>query len=140
MKTVRSGLVWAVLLLLWWPFAAQALTVSEVASDLACPCSCPLILEDCNMTCGLDWKNEIGGMIQKGQTKEEIVTYFINTYGEKARLTPWQRVEGKVYQYTRGFDAWDWGLLWAGIGLWSILIFGGIHLLIRRYLHKPRQP
>ena len=41
----------------------EALTVAEVAEDLACPCQCPLILKDCNMSCGLTWKNEIGELI-----------------------------------------------------------------------------
>ena len=47
---------------------AFALTVNEVVRDLACPCICPLVLEDCNMTCGLDWKEEVGK--RKGQGEE----------------------------------------------------------------------
>jgi len=63
------------------PSSASALTVNEVVKDLACPCECPLVLEDCNMTCGLEWKNEVGEMINKGMTKQQIMDYFIDKYG-----------------------------------------------------------
>ena len=82
------------------PGNASALTVLEVAKDLACPCQCPLILEDCNMTCGLEWKNEIGRLIKTGMNKQEIMNHFIAQYGEEARLTPRQKIDGKIYQYT----------------------------------------
>lgn len=120
------------------PSTASSLTVGEVAEDLACPCTCPLILEDCNMSCGLSWKNEIGELIKKGKSKEEIMVYFISTYGEDARLTPWQRIEGKTYQYTRGFDTWDWGFLWGGVVVWLALVFLGIHVLVRQYFAKSK--
>lgn len=131
---LRRGLYKAVLLavLILLPDRAFALTVGEVASDLACPCECPLILEDCNMTCGLDWKQEIGEMIKEGKTKEQIMTYFIAAYGEEARLTTMQRIDGKIYQYTRGFGATDWLILWVGIGFWGIVLMGGLYYGVRR--------
>ncbi len=120
------------LVLLLAPYEASALTVGEVARDLACPCECPLVLEDCNMTCGLDWKNEIGEMIAAGKTKPEIMAYFIATYGEEARLTTIQRIEGKIFQYTRGFSDREWALLWIGAGIWAILLFAGFYFGIKR--------
>jgi len=114
------------------PKAALALTVGEVARDLACPCECPLILEDCNMTCGLDWKAEIGEMIKNGKTKQQIMDYFIASYGEEARLTTMQKINGKVYQYTRGFGTMDWILLWSGVGLWALVLIGGIYFGVRQ--------
>ncbi len=122
------------------PENAFALTVFEVATDLACPCQCPLILKDCNMTCGLEWKNEIGELIKKGMSKQEIMDYFIARYGEEARLTPLQKIEGKIFQYTRDFDTIDWVLLWTGIGAWVALMFLGIYLGIRKLgFGRPRQ-
>ena len=72
------------------------------------------------MTCGLEWKNEIGRLIKTGMNKQEIMNYFIAQYGEEARLTPRQKIDGKIYQYTRDFDTVDWVLLWAGIGAWIV--------------------
>ena len=121
------------------PSSAYALTVAEVVKDLACPCQCPLILEDCNMTCGLEWKNEVGELVKKGMSKKEIMEYFIDKYGEDARLTPMQRIDGKIYQYTRGFDTVDWVLLWAGVLGWASLMFFGIYLGTRKlFLHKSK--
>lgn len=116
------------------PQTASALTVSEVVVDLACPCECPLVLEDCNMSCGLKWKREVGEQINQGKSKQEIIDYFIAKYGDAARLTPMQRLHGKIFQYTRSFDTMDWALLWAGVALWSILMFLGIYFGIRKLL------
>ncbi|MBT4522803.1 MAG: hypothetical protein HOC23_22620 [Halieaceae bacterium] len=113
---------------------AAALTVAEVAKDLACPCQCPLILQDCNMSCGLTWKNEIGELINKGMSKQEIMDYFIDSYGDNARLTTVQKIEGKIYQYTRSFDTLDWALLWSGLATWALILFIGIYLGVRRYV------
>lgn len=114
------------------PTKAFALTVAEVVKDLACPCECPLILEDCNMSCGLKWKEEVGEQIKKGLNKDQIMEYFIAKYGDEARLTPIQRINGKVYQYTRSFDVIDWTLLWAGLIGWISLMFFGIYISIKK--------
>lgn len=121
------------------PSSASALTVNEVAKDLACPCECPLVLEDCNMTCGLEWKNEIGEQIKKGMSKQQITDYFINKYGDDARITPLQRIQGKLYQYTRSFDKADWVLLWIGLIVWIFLMLAGIYLGIRKLFFNKSQ-
>ncbi|OGT35469.1 MAG: hypothetical protein A2W28_08860 [Gammaproteobacteria bacterium RBG_16_51_14] len=119
--------------------SASALTVNEVAKDLACPCECPLVLEDCNMTCGLEWKNEIGEQINKGMSKQQITDYFIKKYGDDARITPMQRIRGKVYQYTRSFDKTDWALLWIGLIVWVLLMFFGIYLGVKKLFFNKSQ-
>ncbi len=122
-----------------FPSDASALTVNEVVKDLACPCQCPLILEDCNMTCGLEWKEEVGQLVKKGMTKKQIMEYFISKYGEEARLTPMQRIEGKIFQYTRSFNTIDWILLWVGIGVWLCLMFFGVYIGVRKFSSKRPQ-
>ena len=119
--------------------SASALTVNEVAKDLACPCECPLVLEDCNMTCGLEWKNEIGEQINKGMSKQQITDYFIKKYGDDSRITPMQRIRGKVYQYTRSFDKADWALLWIGLIVWVLLMFFGIYLGVKKLFFNKSQ-
>lgn len=136
LKFSFKALPLVVLLLLLAPSGAFALTVGEVARDLACPCVCPLVLEDCNMTCGLDWKTEIGELVAAGKSKQEIMDYFIATYGEEARLTTMQRIEGKIYQYTRGFSDGEWALLWIGTGIWVLLFFAGFYFAIKRLFFR----
>jgi len=112
---------------------ASALTVAEVAKDLACPCQCPLIVKDCNMSCGITWKKEIGELIKKGMTKQEIMDYFISSYGESARLNTSQKLDGKIYQYTRSFDTMDWTILWSAVVSWMLILFIGIFIAVRRF-------
>lgn len=121
------------------PSSASALTVNEVVKDLACPCECPLVLEDCNMTCGLDWKNQVGEMINKGMTKQQIMDYFIGKYGDEARITSIQRIHGKVFQYTRSFGAADWVLLWAGLIVWIFLMFFGVYIGVKKLFFNKSQ-
>lgn len=121
------------------PSSASALTVNEVVKDLACPCECPLVLEDCNMTCGLEWKNEVGEMINKGMTKQQIIDYFVGKYGDEARITAAQRIRGKVYQYTRSFDTADWVLLWAGLIVWVLLMFFGVYVGVKKLFFSKSQ-
>lgn len=119
--------------------SAFALTVNEVVKDLACPCECPLVLEDCNMTCGLEWKNQVGEMINKGMSKQQIMDYFIGKYGDEARITPVQRIRGKMYQYTRSFDTADWVLLWTGLIVWLFLMFFGVYIGVKKLFLKKSQ-
>jgi len=121
------------------PLQASALTVSEVVVDLACPCECPLVLEDCNMSCGLKWKNEVGELINQGMTKKQIIDYFVSKHGKAALLTPLQRVHGKIFQYTRSFDTVDWTILWTGMAIWVSVMFFGIYIGIRKLFFKPSQ-
>ncbi len=128
------GLVLITILLI--PSHALSTTVMEVARELACPCDCPLVLEDCNMSCGLQWKNEIGSLIAQGKSKEEIIDYFIKKYGEEARLTPLQKLHGKIYQYTRGFDKTDWAIAIAGGILWVLILSGVIYIAVVRFVRR----
>ncbi len=133
---IKEGIAGLILIILLIPSHAHSATVMEVARELACPCDCPLVLEDCNMSCGLQWKNEIGGLIAQGKSKEEVIGYFINKYGEEARLTPLQRLHGKIYQYTRGFDTTDWTIAIAGGIIWGFALFGLLYIAVARFLKR----
>jgi cytochrome c-type biogenesis protein CcmH/NrfF len=121
------------------PAPAHALTVNEVARELACPCECPLVLEDCNMSCGLDWKDQIGEKISEGKGKEEIINDFFSKYGDACRITPVQRIHGKFFQYTRAFGTMEWLAFWSVIILWTGAVFLGIYLLVRKFM-KNKNP
>jgi len=119
-----------------FPAPASALTVNEVARELACPCECPLVLEDCNMSCGLDWKRKIGEKISEGKGKQEIIGDFLSKYGDACRITPVQRIHGKFFQYTRAFGTLEWAVFWSVIVLWAGAVFLGIFLVLRKVLRK----
>lgn len=111
---------------------AYSLTVNEVARELACPCECPLVLEDCNMSCGLGWKKDIGKKIKAGMTKDEIVKAFVAKHGVAAKITPLMRIHGKFFQYTRAFGPSEWIVFWSVIVVWTVSVFLGIYVLVRR--------
>lgn len=95
-------------------------SVMGIAHALACPCECPMVLEDCHMSCGLTWKDQIGAQLMAGRTMTDITGYFYKRYGTAALLTPSQRVAGKWYQVTRGgYPAKDIVLFVAIVAVWA---------------------
>ncbi len=109
--------------MIFWPPDAPG-TVMGVAHSLACPCECPMVLEDCHMSCGLEWKNNIGEKLKSGMTKSDIEGYFFKKYGRDAMLSPFERLSGKWYQITRGgIKAKDFFLFAAIIFVWSGVIY-----------------
>lgn len=99
-------------------------TVPGISHWLACPCECPMVLEDCHMSCGLSWKNLIGEKLKAGLEKEEIVSYFYKRFGREALLTPAQRVAGKWYQVSRGgYPAGEMALFGVIVLVWTSLLY-----------------
>ena len=112
-------------------------TVMGVSHDLACPCECPMVLEDCHMSCGLDWKDNIGSKLSSGMTKDEIIAYFYKRYGRESLLTPAQRVSGKWYQVTRGgYPLKDIILFILIVAVWTVLIYTVLMLVIESLFLK----
>lgn len=136
MIVVAAAAVFLGAMRLFTPEVSYAVTVQEVAEELECPCDCPLVLEDCNMSCGLEWKDQIGEQIKAGKTKEEIVAAFIKKYGEACRITPTKRIRGKIFQYTRGFGPLQWTLVGTAALVWLLALFFGVYLLVRRFSRK----
>lgn len=109
--------------MVFWP-PDKPDTVMGVSHSLACPCECPMVLEDCHMSCGLEWKDNIGEKLKAGMTKTEIEGYFFKKYGRNAMLTPFERMSGKWYQVTRGgYHAKDFALFIAIIIVWSGVLY-----------------
>lgn len=116
--------------------SAKADTVAGISHDLACPCECPMVLEDCHMSCGLEWKDMIGQKLKAGLTRDEVNQYFFKRYGKAAMLTPIQRLHGKWYQLTRkGFPVKEGSLL-----LGIVLVWGGVlYLIITTLMGRKKQ-
>ena len=99
-------------------------SVMGVSHSLACPCECPMVLEDCHMSCGLQWKNNIGDKLMAGMSKDEIMAYFFKRYGGEAMLTPAQRMAGKWYQVSRGgYPMKDMILFGLVTLVWTALVY-----------------
>ncbi len=104
--------------------SAPEQSVMGISHSLACPCECPMVLEDCHMSCGLSWKDQIGAQLMAGKTRTDITGYFYKRYGEAALLTPSQRVAGKWYQVTRGgYPMKDMVLFVAIVAVWASISY-----------------
>jgi len=106
-------------------------SVLGVSHSLACPCECPMVLEDCHMSCGLQWKDQIGVMLKSGMDKEGITGYFYKRYGAEALLTPVQRLSGKWYEVSRGgYPVKDMALFGVAALVWTALVYSVIMLAV----------
>ena len=106
-------------------------SVLGVSHSLACPCECPMVLEDCHMSCGLQWKDQIGVMLKSGMDKGQITGYFYKRYGAEALLTPVQRLSGKWYEVSRGgYPVKDMTLFGLAALVWTALVYSVIMLAV----------
>lgn len=118
--------------------SAGADTVMGISHNLACPCECPMVLEDCHMSCGMEWKDMIGQRLMSGGNRDDIEGYFFKRFGKEAMLTPLQRISGKWYQITRGGYPISDILLFSTIMLvWSAVLYFIITGILD-YLEKRR--
>lgn len=65
-----------------------ALSVDEVAKDLICTCGCGKMLGECDCEVAGQMRAQIKEMIDQGQDRNQIISYFVQQYGEKVLATP----------------------------------------------------
>ncbi|MFQ6032888.1 MAG: cytochrome c-type biogenesis protein CcmH, partial [Candidatus Zixiibacteriota bacterium] len=90
--------------------------VDEIKKTLACVCGCGMTLETCQgaMSCGAaeDMTSQIREMVSQKKTKEQIIKYFVNKYGQVVLAAPTKK----------GFNLTAWILPFLGllIGIWVV--------------------
>jgi cytochrome c-type biogenesis protein CcmH len=72
--------------------------VNRVSRELYCPICENTPLDVCETQACEDWRQLVREKLEAGQTDQEIIDYFANIYGERARATP----------STRGFSRYVW--------------------------------
>jgi cytochrome c-type biogenesis protein CcmH len=73
------------------PATATPSTTQEVEEALTCQCSCGLTVHSCNhLQCSfaVPRKQEIAASIAEGKGKEEILTSYVEKFGEKVLSAP----------------------------------------------------
>ena len=97
---------WFVLLLLLLPGRSQAQTpitddeVNAVARELFCPICESTPLDVCPTQACADWRELIRTQLSQGKSKQEILDYFADQYGDRVLAEPPRR----------GFDLIVWVL------------------------------
>lgn len=73
------------------PFA-YALTAGEITQGLTCTCGCNMVVSACegSMECTVAKKitDKVEKMIAQGQSKAQIIQYFVDTEGERILAAP----------------------------------------------------
>ena len=100
MKVNRIGKGFAILFSLFassvlWLSPALSVTVGEITQELACTCGCNMVVSACEgaMECSAAGgiKAQVMEKLNQGQSKGEIIGYFVNLYGEKILSAPTKR-------------------------------------------------
>ncbi|NOY07691.1 MAG: hypothetical protein GXP33_02485 [Spirochaetes bacterium] len=118
MKFKNKILVLIVLIIFSVTGSASAATLEEVSNELVCQCGCTLILTNCNHSgCGVavPMRKIISEKLSNGETKKQIIAYFVSQYGEAVLASPAKK----------GFNLTVWILPFLGI-----IVGGGIITLI----------
>jgi cytochrome c-type biogenesis protein CcmH len=107
-------------------YAATRPTIAQVSQGLTCQCGCGLTVANCNMpTCSFSvpLRTEIEGMIDRGMSREDVLTFYRRKFGEKILSAP----------TTEGFNLLAWTMPFA-----AIVIGGGlIGLAFTRWRKAP---
>ncbi len=97
----------------------HAFTAEDVSNELVCQCGCGLVLNNCNHSdCGvaIPMRETIAEMLERGETKEQITTFFVAQYGEVVLSSPTKK----------GFNLTVWILpivsITVGLGVIATLI------------------
>ena len=72
------------------PLRGEALTqrTQEIASTLRCPVCQGLSVADSPSEMAVNMKAEVRSMLERGYTREQIESYFVQSYGEFVLLKP----------------------------------------------------
>jgi cytochrome c-type biogenesis protein CcmH len=88
MRIIRLVVVLA-FLIAFAAMPAQADGIAdEIGANLMCQCGCTMVLATCECGTAEQMRTEIAGMIDKGQTKDDILNYYVGKYGEKVLAAP----------------------------------------------------
>lgn len=94
----------------------------ELEESLTCQCGCGLTVHSCNhVDCGsaIPLRKEIREQMAEGKSKEQILQYFVDKYGEKILSSP----------VARGFNLLAWAMPFVALSLGGL----GLFALLRRW-------
>jgi len=90
MRFIKYGgfMVFSLLLILSVPSRGFPLSSTEIENNLMCDCGCGQLLGTCECERAEEMRAMIRGMLDKGKTKEEILSSFVSQYGESILSAP----------------------------------------------------
>jgi cytochrome c-type biogenesis protein CcmH len=94
--------------------------INDVARDLNCPTCAGINLEDCNTQTCFQWREQIGDLLAQGYSKQQVLDWYVDRYGEHVLQEPARRGAG-LYVWLLPIAAVAAGLIWLGLVLKSWL-------------------
>lgn len=125
---VKLGLVLLLAMLSLSPARAYAATVSDISKQLICQCGCTLVLANCTHSECMSrdtMTTLIEQRLAQGQSKEQIIQFFVAQYGEQVLASPPKR----------GFNLVAWVTPFAAI----LLGAGVIYIIIKKWVWQGRR-
>ncbi len=113
----KSGVILLTVLLSFSPAKVNAASVGDISKQLICPCSCTLILSNCDCPTQEEMVASIEQTLAQGQSEEQIIQFFVAQYGEQVLVSPPKR----------GFSGATWALLFV-----AMLGGGGVIYIARK--------
>jgi len=111
------------------PVKADSPTVGDVSKELVCQCGCNMVLSNCNhvgcasveaMTASIEQQ------IVQGGTKDQIIQFFVELYGEQVLSSPTKR----------GFNLTAWVLPFGALLIGGIIVY----IALRAWVRQGRRP
>lgn len=118
-KIIRTIALVASLLLLTTPVQA-AEAVDDIARELMCQCGCTMIVYNCDCGTADQMRGVIREKLDGGQTKQQILDYFVGQYGETVLSAPTKE----------GFNITAWIMPFVGLAVG----IGIVYLVLTRWL------
>jgi len=88
-RRLVSGLLVIVVLLLAGCVTDQAVVdVDEIYKNLLCTCGCTMPLNTCECGTAAQMQSEIGGMVDRGMTKQLILDAYVERHGQVILTSP----------------------------------------------------
>ena len=70
------------------PASADPALVRDTSNELMCTCSCEIVLSNCDCPTATELTALIEKKLSQGQSKEQIIQYFVEQYGEQVLAAP----------------------------------------------------
>ena len=67
---------------------SDSVSASDIASEIKCLCGCAEVLNACDCDLANEWNALIEQKLAQGQSKEQILQYFVDKYGLPIRVNP----------------------------------------------------
>ncbi|MDP2931467.1 MAG: cytochrome c-type biogenesis protein CcmH [Chloroflexota bacterium] len=105
--------------------AAYALTSKDIEKELMCQCGCTMVVDVCDCETANQIRAKITEMMNQGQSKDQIVGYFVRQYGEKMLSSPPKK----------GFNLVVWVVPFAAVAAGGT----GLFFILRAWARKGRR-